>query len=185
MNCKKFPPLIFLFQIRSCTMESVAWCKAMFDGNADVRDFSTIWVSKDHVIRVSLGLNVLDDRFISHLMSLSTPQYQYAYSPYSCLHISKVPTKRICVTIKRFFDCCSFVLFSCPQCLIHGQYCREKLAACHSSFALVFFRSRRKCGCFVKLTRVMIHSWETRSMAKVWILTLEPSCFCHRVSLKG
>lgn len=40
MNCKKFPPLIFLFQIRSCTMESVAWCKAMFDGNADVRDFS-------------------------------------------------------------------------------------------------------------------------------------------------
>ena len=71
MNCKKFPPLIFLFQIRSCTMESVAWCKAMFDGNADVRDFSTIRVSKDHVIRVSLGLNVLNDRFISYSMSLS------------------------------------------------------------------------------------------------------------------
>lgn len=51
-------------------MESVAWGKAMFDGNADVRDFSAIWVSKDHVIRVSLNLNFLNDKFISHLMSL-------------------------------------------------------------------------------------------------------------------
>ena len=44
----------------------------------------------------------------------------------------KVLTRRICLTIKSFFSCWSFPLFSQPSCLILGWYCEEKLDASHS-----------------------------------------------------
>ena len=44
----------------------------------------------------------------------------------------EVLTRRICLTIKSFFSWISFRLFSWPQCLIQGLYCKEKLDASHS-----------------------------------------------------
>ena len=43
-----------------------------------------------------------------------------------------MPTWRICLTIKSFFNQWSAPLFSWPSCLIQVWYGREKLDACHS-----------------------------------------------------
>ena len=39
----------------------------------------------------------------------------------------KVLRRRICLTIKSSCTCWSFTLFSWPQCMIKGWYCKEKL----------------------------------------------------------
>ena len=44
----------------------------------------------------------------------------------------KVLKKRICLTIKSFFTCWSFPLFSWPYCFIQGWSCKEELDASHS-----------------------------------------------------
>ena len=44
---------------------------------------------------------------------------------------SRVLTRRICPTIKRFFIWWSSPLFSWPSCLIQGWCCKEKLDASH------------------------------------------------------
>ena len=41
----------------------------------------------------------------------------------------KVLTRRICLTVKGFFCCWPFSLFSWPQCEIQRWYCKEKLDA--------------------------------------------------------
>ena len=45
---------------------------------------------------------------------------------------TKVLTGRICLTIKSFFSCWSFPLFSWHWCVIQWWYCKEKLDASHS-----------------------------------------------------
>ena len=50
---------------------------------------------------------------------------------HTVLHtVHTVLTRRICVTIKSFFNWWSVPLFSRPLCLILGWYCKEKLEAC-------------------------------------------------------
>ena len=44
----------------------------------------------------------------------------------------KVPTGRICVTVKDFFTCWSIPLFLWPKYVIQRWYCKEKLDASHS-----------------------------------------------------
>ena len=46
--------------------------------------------------------------------------------------IPKLLTRRIYITIKNFFSEWSFSLFSWPECVSLGWYCREKLDANHS-----------------------------------------------------
>ena len=73
--------------------------------------------------------------------------------------IPKVQIRRICLAIKSFFSWWAFPLFSCPEWVIRGWYCKEKLDANHT---------RDKCGGSPHFIDIILQS--VNYSDKVWML---------------